>query len=225
MSHLADQGWVCLSIEYRVAPHHRWPAHIIDVKTAIAWARANVDKFGGDRNFVAVAGCSAGRHLAALAGLTGNDPELWAELSENSDTAVDAVVGIYGRYDWEDRSTAERVRFVNFLERVVVNHTIARHPDIFRKASPIARVHPKAPPFLVIHGSKDTVIPVDQARSFVERLRAVSHSLVSYVEFPGAGHGFDLTDGARTGAMATAVGLFLNQVHHRRPPIGAKQVI
>src|SRR6478672_5528083 len=55
MSHLAEMGWVCLSIDYRVAPHHRWPAHITDVKTAIAWAHANVDKFGGDRNFVAVA--------------------------------------------------------------------------------------------------------------------------------------------------------------------------
>ena len=56
MSRLAEQGWVCLAIDYRVSPHHRWPRHIIDVKTAIAWARANVDKFGGDRNFVAVAG-------------------------------------------------------------------------------------------------------------------------------------------------------------------------
>ncbi len=225
LSHLAEQGWVCLSIDYRVAPHHRWPAHIVDVKTAIAWARANVDKFGGDRNFVAVAGTSAGGHLAALAGLTGNDPDFQAVLPENSDTAVDAVVGIYGRYDWEDRSTAERVRFVNFLERVVVKRTIARHPDVFRKASPIARVHPQAPPFLVIHGSRDTVIPVEQARSFVERLRDASQSVVSYMELPGAGHGFDLTDGARTGAMATAVGLFLNQVHRTRPPIGAKQVI
>ena len=55
MSHLAEKGWVCLSIDYRVAPHHRWPQHINDVKAAIAWARANVDRFGGDRNFVAVA--------------------------------------------------------------------------------------------------------------------------------------------------------------------------
>ena len=55
--------------------NHRWPRHIIDVKTAIAWARANVDKFGGDRNFVAVAGCSAGGHLSALAGLTPDDPQ------------------------------------------------------------------------------------------------------------------------------------------------------
>ncbi len=225
MSHMAEQGWVCLSVEYRVSPHHRWPSHINDVKAAIAWARANVDKFGGDRNFVAVAGCSAGGHLAALAGLTCNDRELQAELAEGSDTCVDAVVGIYGRYDWEDRSTVERVRFVDFLERVVVKRRIARHPEVFRKASPIARVHPKAPPFLVIHGSKDTVIPVEQARSFVERLRAASHSVVSYVELPGAGHGFDMTDGARTGAMATAVGLFLTQVHRSRPPIGAKHAI
>lgn len=225
MSHLAERGWVCLSIDYRVAPHYRWPCHITDVKTAIAWARANVDKFGGDRNFVAVAGSSAGGHLSALAGLTANNPELQAELPAGSNTAVDAVVGIYGRYDWEDRSTAERARFVDFLERVVVNRRIDCHPEIFRTASPIARVHPDAPPFLVIHGSNDTVIPVEQARSFVERLRSVSRSVASYIELPGAGHGFDLIDGARTGAMATAIGLFLNQVHRNRTLIGAKEVI
>ncbi len=217
LSHLADKGWVCLSIDYRVAPHHRWPQHISDVKAAIAWARANVDQFGGDRNFVAVAGCSAGGHLAALAGLTVNDPEYQAHLPEGSDTSVDAVVGIYGRYDWEDRSTAERARFVDFLERVVVKKRLHRHPEVFRKASPIARVHPEAPPFLVVHGSGDTVIPVEQARSFVERLRPVSRSVVSYVELPGAGHGFDMLDGARAGSMATAIGLFLNQIHRSHP--------
>src|SRR5258708_31579343 len=115
MSHLAEMGWVCLSIDYRVAPHDRWTAHITDVKTAIAWARANVDKFGGDRNFVAIAGTSAGGHLAALAGLTPNDAEYQVDLPEGSDTSVDAVVGIYGRYDWEDRSTVERARFLHFL--------------------------------------------------------------------------------------------------------------
>ena len=224
MSQLAEMGWVCLSAEYRVSPHNRWPAHITDVKTAIAWARANVDKFGGDRNFIAVAGCSAGGHLSALAGLTANDPAMQTELPPDSDTSVDAVVGIYGRYDWEDRSTPERQQFVDFLERVVVKRRISRHPDVFRDASPIARVHPDAPPFLVIHGSGDRVIPVEQARSFVERLRAVSRSVVSYVELPGAGHGFDLTDGARTGATSTAVGLFLNQVYRNRM-IAAKEVI
>lgn len=225
MSHLAEQGWVCLSIDYRVAPHHPWPAHITDVKTAIAWARANVDKFGGDRDFVAIAGTSAGGHLAALAGLTANDPEMQGELPEGSDTSVDAVVGIYGRYDWEDRSSVERVRFVDFLERVVVRRSIAKHPDVFRQASPIARVHAEAPPFLVLHGTGDSVIPVAQARSFVDRLKEASRSVVSYIELPGAGHGFDMTDGARTGAASTAIGLFLNHIHRNRSLIGAKEVI
>jgi acetyl esterase/lipase len=225
MSHLAEQGWVCVSIDYRCSPHHPWPQHLTDVKTAIAWAHANVDRFGGDRNFVAVAGCSAGGHLAALAGLTGNDPELQADLPEGSDTTVDAVVGIYGRYDWEDRSTPERERFVDFLEQVVVKRSLRRHREIFRKASPIARVHPDAPPFLVIHGSGDSVIPVAQARSFVERLRSVSRSVVGYLELPGAGHGFDMTDGARTGSVATAIGLFLNQIHRNRSLMKAKEVI
>jgi acetyl esterase/lipase len=225
MSHLAQQGWVCLSVNYRVSPHNRWPQHITDVKTAIAWARANVDRFGGDRDFVAIAGCSAGGHLSALAGLTANDPEMQTDLPEGSDTSVDAVVGIYGRYDWEDRSTPERDRFVDFLERVVVKRKMDRHPEVFRKASPIAQVHPDAPPFLVIHGSGDSVIPVAQARGFVERLRAVSRSVVSYIELPGAGHGFDMTDGARTGSVATAIGLFLNHIHRNRSLLKAKEVI
>lgn len=225
MSHLAEQGWVCLSIDYRVAPNHPWPQHITDVKTAIAWARANVDKFGGDRNFVAIAGCSAGGHLSALAGLTAGDPELQRDLAEGSDTSVDAVVGIYGRYDWEDRSTVERARFVHFLEQVVVKRRFDRHRAIYRNASPIARVHADAPPFLVVHGTGDTVIPVAQARSFVQRLRATSRAAVSYMELPGAGHGFDMTDGARTGSMATAIGLFLNQIHRDKTQIRAKEVI
>lgn len=225
LSELAAQGWVCLSIDYRVAPRHRWPQHITDVKTAVAWARANVDKYGGDRNFVALAGTSAGGHLAALAGLTGNDPEMQAQLPAGSHTAVDAVVGIYGRYDWEDTSTAERARFVDFLERVVVGRSKSRHPGIYRRASPIAQVHPDAPPFLVVHGSADTVIPVGQARGFVERLREVSREPVSYLELPGAGHGFDMTDGARTGAAVTAIGLFLNQIHRSRTSVSTAAVI
>jgi len=225
LSHLAEQGWVCLSIDYRVAPHDRWPQHIRDVKSAVAWARANVDRFGGDRDFVAIAGCSAGGHLAALAGLTPDDPEFQPHLPVGSDTSVDAVVGIYGRYDWEDRSTTERDRFVDFLERVVVRERQDREPALFRSASPIARVHAGAPPFLVVHGSGDSVIPVGQAQAFVDRLRGESNSPVGYLELPGAGHGFDMTDGARTGAAATAIGLFLNRIHRDQGLLTAKEVI
>ena len=225
LSHLAEQGWVCLSIDYRVAPHHRWPRHLYDVKAAVAWARANVDRFGGDRDFVAIGGCSAGGHLAALAGLTHDDPDFQVELPPDADTSVNAVVGIYGRYDWEDRSTPERDRFVDFLERVVVKKRLSRHPELFRKSSPIARVRPDAPPFLVVHGSSDTVIPVAQARAFVERLGAASLSTVGYLELPGAGHGFDMIDGARTASAMMAVGLYLGEIHRSHLLAHADEVV
>ena len=177
MAHLVRRGWVCLSIEYGSSPRHRWPRQITDVKAAIAWARANVQQFGGDPNFVAVAGCSAGGHLATLAGLTADDPQWQAELPADADTSVDAVVSVYGLYDWHDRSTPERDRFLEFLERVVVKRSQARRPEVFRAASPMERVHSSAPPFLAVHGSNDGFIPVGEARGFVERMRSVSESL------------------------------------------------
>jgi acetyl esterase/lipase len=225
LSHLAEQGWVCLSIDYRVSPHHRWPRHVADVKAAVAWARANVDRYGGDRDFVAIAGCSAGGHLAALTGLTPDDRDLHIDLPDDADTSVDAVVGVYGRYDWQDRSTPERDRFVDFLERVVVKKRLSRHPDLFRNASPIARVRADAPPFLVVHGTADKVIPVEQARAFVDRLRAASRSTVGYLELPGANHAFDMLDGSRSRSAATVIGLFLNEIHRRHLLSRAKEVI
>ena len=216
MAHLAEQGWVCLSVQYRTSPRYRWPRQIIDVKAAIAWARANADQYGGDRTFVAVAGCSAGGHMASLAGLAPGEQQWQAGVAPSADTSVDAVVSLYGRYDWEDRSTPERARFMDFLERVVVKRPQSRKPELFRDASPVARVQAGAPPFLVIHGDSDVVIPVGEARRFVERLRDVSANPVGYVELPGAGHGFDLTDGTRTSATVRATGLFLNHIHRSR---------
>lgn len=130
-------------------------------------------------------------------------------MPENCDTSVDAVVSTYGRYDWEDRSTAERGRFVDLFERVVVKRSQSRHPNTFRDASRVVRVHPDAPPFLVVHGTDDGLIPVGEARAFVEELRSVAAGPVSYVELPGAGNGFDLTDGVLTVAVNNAIGLFL----------------
>ena len=221
MAHLAELGWVCLSVQYRTSPKHRWPRQIIDVKAAIAWARANADQYGGDRSFVAVAGCSAGGHMASLVGLTPGDKQWEAGLPASADTSVDAVVSVYGRYDWEDRSTPERARFMDFLERVIVKRRQDRRPGLFRDASPLARVNASAPPFFVLHGDSDAIIPVAEARTFVERLRAVSQNPVGYVELPGTGHGFDLTNGIRAGAAVRAIGLFLGHVHRARPVTAA----
>ncbi|MET0700468.1 MAG: alpha/beta hydrolase [Mycobacterium sp.] len=215
LAHLVKQGWVCLTMDYRVSPVHRWPRHIADVNAAIAWARANVDQFGGDRDFVTIAGCSAGGHLAALAGLTPGDPTFRGELDDTADTSVDAVVGIYGRYDWEDRSTAARANFQGFLERVVVGRKQSRHPEIFTAASPMARIHADAPPFFLIHGEQDKLIPAEEARNFRSALGAVSHNPVGYYEIPRAGHAFDLVDTSHARRCAVEVTRFLTEVKDR----------
>lgn len=219
MAQLARQGWVCMSVQYRTSPQHRWPRQMIDVKTALAWARANAHTVGGDPNFVAIAGCSAGGHLATLAGLTGDGPQWRDHLDADADVSVDAVVSMYGAYDWHGRTTAEQDRFLEFLERVVVKRSQGTHPELFRVASPIEQVHASAPPLFAVHGSEDGIIPVQGARDFVHRLRSVSVSPVGYAELPGAGHGFDLTDAERTAWMVSAVERFLTHVHRQRRPV------
>ena len=99
LSHLADRGWVCVSIDYRVSPRHTWPDHIVDVKRALAWIKENIADYGGDPEFVAITGGSAGGHLASLAALTPDDPQCQPGF-EDADTSVVAAVPIYGRYDW-----------------------------------------------------------------------------------------------------------------------------
>ena len=214
LAHLTREGWVCFAAGYRVAPQHPWPAHIHDVKRVVAWARAHVAEYGGDPRFVALAGCSAGGHLAMLAGLTADDPALEAHLPGGS-TSVDAVVSLYGRYDWEDRLGPERAEFMDFLEQVVVGRLQRTDPEVFRAASPMARTHPGAPPVFVIHGVADSIIPVAQARAFVTALRAVSRSTVAYAELPGAQHGFDLLSNRRTADTARAVERFLRSVRQQ----------
>ncbi len=215
LSELVEQGWVCLTMDYRVSPVHRWPRHVEDVNAAIAWARANAGQYGGDPDFVAIAGCSAGGHLASLAALTPGDPAFRGELDVDADTSVDAVVGIYGRYDWEDRSTRTRRNFQAFLERVVVRRSQSRHPEIFRAASPMARIHQDAPPFFLIHGDQDSIIPVGEARSFRAALAAVSRNPVEYSEIPRAGHAFDLVDAGHARRCAAEVVGFLTGVRNR----------
>ena len=168
MSHLAEQGWLCVAIDHRAGPGHRWPRHVQDVRMAVEWVRSNVDQFGGDPTFVAIAGASSGAHLAALSALAHDDPDYGVESTR--DASVDAVIALYGRYDWEDMSTRRDKGVVQFLERIVVGKRMKHHPHVFRNASPIARVRPDAPPFLVVHGTADRFVPVERARAFVEKL-------------------------------------------------------
>ena len=103
MARMAERGWVCVAINYSLAPATHWPAHIIDVKRAIAWVKREIAEYGGDPNFIAVTGGSAGGHLSALAALTANDP-VFQPGFEDEDTSVQAAVPLYGVYDLLDRA-------------------------------------------------------------------------------------------------------------------------
>ena len=111
MSHLVARGWICVSMNYRVSPLHTWPDHIVDVKRALAWVKENIADYGGDPNFVAISGGSAGGHLSALAALTPNDPKFQPGFEE-ADTSVVAAVPVYGRYDWFSTHGPGRVEFI-----------------------------------------------------------------------------------------------------------------
>jgi acetyl esterase/lipase len=126
---------------------------------------------------------------------------------------------VYGLYDWHDRSTPERDRFMEFLERVVVRRlAIPRSFVRHRRRNVFIHSHHRSftPPFLAVHGSNDRLIPVGEARTFVDRMRSVSDSAVGYIELPGVGHGFDLIDGGRTAPVVAAIGRFLNHVYRER---------
>lgn len=212
MSHLADLGWVCVSVGYRVSPLHTWPDHIVDVKRALAWVKEHIAEFGGDPEFIAITGGSAGGHIASLAALTENEPA-WQPGFEEADTSVTAAVSMYGRYDWYSTEGEGRREFVEMLEKFVVKKSYKRHRQVYVDASSIEQVHSDAPPFFVVHGEDDTVIPVQEARDFVREFREVAKRPVLYAELPHTQHGFDMYGSPRGHKSAAAVAQFLSWVY------------
>lgn len=213
MLHLASRGWVCFAPNYRLSPRATWPDHLIDVKRALAWVRENGAEYGADPGFVVLTGGSAGGHLVALAALTANDPRYQPGF-EHVDTSVAGCVPYYGVYDLvgETGTKAARVRRRHLMDKLVMKTTEDR---VYAEASPIEAVHADAPPFLVIHGHNDTLVPVAEARLFVERLRAVSSSPVIYVELPGTQHAFDVFPSIRSSHVVRAVGRFVELLRLR----------
>ncbi len=212
MSHLTELGWVCASINYRLSPRSTWPVQIVDVMAGIAWVKQHIAEYGGDPDFIAITGGSAGGHLSSLAALTANDPAFQPGF-EDADTHVQAAVPFYGVYDFTRTDDSLNPAMVPFLERLVIKQTRAEAPHAFEAASSITYAHPGAPPFFVLHGSNDSFIPVAQARSFVARLREVSEQPVVYAEMPYAQHAFDTFGSARAAHAAVAVEQFLAEIY------------
>jgi acetyl esterase/lipase len=216
MLHLASRGWVAVSVNYRLSPRATFPDHIVDVKRALAWVSEHVAGYGGDPSFVVVSGGSAGGHLAALAALTPNEPEYQPGFEE-VDTPAAACVPFYGLYDFTNRNGVFGDGMGRLLlERMVMKVPLAVDRSAWEKASPMDRVSEEAPPFLVVHGANDTLVPVAEARHFVELLRRRSPSPVAYAELPGAQHAFEIFRSIRTAHTVRAVERFLATVYGDR---------
>lgn len=220
MAHLCDRGWVCVSINYRLSPRATWPDHIVDVKRAIAWIKEHIAGYGGDPDFVAITGGSAGGHLASLAALSPGEPRFQPGF-EDADTSIVAAVPFYAAYDFTNRDGTGRADMLALLAEHVMKIGIEEARDEWDLASPMSWVHADAPPMFVIHGTNDALIPVEQARSFVAMLRAVSRNPVAFAELPGAQHSFEVFDSPRTLFSAAAATRFLETVRQmKRSPAG-----
>mgnify|MGYP001548107567 CR=1 FL=1 len=213
MYHLAERGWLCVAINYRLSPDAAFPAHIIDVKKAIAWIRENIAEYGGNPDFIAITGGSAGGHLSSLAALTPNYRE-WQPGFEDVDTTLQAAVPFYGVYDFLDRHDVRpEMAMEDMLADRVMQCTREENYELWDTGSPLSQVRADAPPMFVIHGTHDSLVWVEEARTFVSALQAESEQPVAYAELPGGQHAFEVFHSVRTDHTVHAVGHFLEWTH------------
>jgi acetyl esterase/lipase len=187
-AHLASTlGYVGACIEYRLSGEAKFPAAVEDSKCAVRWLRANAKTYAVDPNRVAACGGSAGGHLAAMLGVTdqGADLEGSGGYSEFS-SRVNLVIDFNGVSDLQSvvRSEPAAGPVGSFL-----GATFQENPALYRKASPIMYVDKNAPPFLLLHGTADTTVPIDQSRVMLKKLQEAGVRAEIY-EADGGKHGF-----------------------------------
>ncbi|HWE54447.1 MAG TPA: alpha/beta hydrolase [Acidimicrobiales bacterium] len=212
MDRLRTAGWVCVPISYRLSPKSTWPDHIVDVKRAIAWVKANIADYGGDPDFIVITGGSAGGHLSSLAALTPNEPEFQPGF-EDADTRVQAAVPFYGVYDLLDwNGNGGPAGSVRHIEKMVLKSSPTADRERWLHASPLHWASTDAPPMMILHGDNDSLVPVDGARRLSRALQAASNQAVVYAELPKAQHAFDIYASLRTAYTVRAVEHFLAYV-------------
>jgi acetyl esterase/lipase len=188
---LARAGYIAFSVDYRLVDattgDHRWPAQLDDAQRAVRWVRAYAADYGVDPERVGAFGWSAGGQLAALLG-TRHTRDVTAPMASHS-SRVTCVVDLAGDVDLAAYTRAPALHEVVAL----LGGTVQEVPDRYRDASPLSWIDQHTAPFLVIHGDRDDVVPIEQSRRLVVALRAAGVE-VEYVELTGTGHD-DLTWG------------------------------
>ncbi len=196
LSHLTrfvQRGYIGATIDYRLTGEAIFPAQIEDCKCAIRYLRAHSVEYGLDPDHIGVWGESAGGHLAALLGVSLNDKSLEGKGGlEKYSSRVQAVVDCYGptdllkigRYPSEIKHDA-----ADSAESRLIGGPIQENKDKAIKASPITYVGKDSPPFLILHGDKDPIVPLNQSELLASALKKAKIEVTFYV-VKGGGHGF-----------------------------------
>lgn len=167
----ATRGYAVASIDYRLAPRHIWPAQIEDAKAAVRWLRANADRFQLDVNRIGVFGASAGGHIGAILGTSAGIASLEGMELGNAQfsSRVRAVVDLYGPSDLlklEEQKLPCIPLDGNaaFMPpSLLMGCPIQQCAERTRTANPITYATPDDPPFLLMHGMRDCLVPYKQS--------------------------------------------------------------
>lgn len=186
---MLKDGFAVASLNYRLTSEAKWPAQIYDCKAAIRWLRAHGSAYGIDPSRIAVWGASAGGHLAALLGTSSGRKNLEGDLGNNSVSSdVQAVVDWCGPSDFlpNDQPIALPAGSMDMVVRLF-GGPLQQHKEEAVAASPVTYITGKEPPFLIMHGKQDDVVPLQQATELTERLKA-KNDPVQLMIVPDAGH-------------------------------------
>jgi len=204
----AHQGYAVASLNYRLSQHATFPAQIEDCKAAIRWLRANAGLYGYDPNRIGVWGASAGGHLVALLGTTGEVKEFDVGPNLGVSSRVQAVCDFFGPTDFAKMSSfwsTMKHDAPDSPEAKLIGGPIRENPDKVRKANPITYVTKDDPPFLIVHGDKDPLVPHNQSELLRDALQQAEVS-VTFHTVKGGGHG-----GFRDPEVDRLVGEFFQQ--------------
>jgi acetyl esterase/lipase len=212
------KGYAVASINYRLSQHAVFPAQIEDCEAAIRWLRANAKTYNLNPGRIGVWGASAGGHLVALLGTSGSVENLEGN-GGNADQSsrVQAVVDFFGPTDFLQMD-AHAVSGAGLKhdppaspESRLIGGAIQENAEKVGRANPITYVTKDAPPFLIVHGEQDPLVPCHQSELLYEALKR-TRSNVTFFKIAGAGHG---TSEFNTDVMRAAVQAFFDQ--HLKP--------
>lgn len=213
LTQFANRGFVVASVQYRPSTTAPFPAQVRDVGTAIRFLRRNAARFGIDPGRVAVWGDSSGGHTAVMVAFTDGDAGFRDPGEEPLD--VRCVVDYYGPVDVSrmncEPSTMDHTAADSPEGLLIGGHPVLERPDLVAPTVLTHHVGPASPPVLVVHGSKDRLVPFGQSVLLVDALQAAGRP-VSFVRLEGADHG---GPPFWSGAVLDLVAQFLTE--HLRP--------